>query len=131
MMENIIIQEQKKDKLSTFFEKEIPSEERYNLGQYFTHKEIVKFIINSIPIKKDDKILDPTCGAGAFLKEVLDKNIINSRNIYGSDIDPRALELCKENLNNKSKNILLGDFINENLFQENFFDVIIGNPPFK
>ena len=127
----LVLKEQKKDVLSTLFEKEIPSEERYNLGQYFTHKEIVKFIINSIPIKKDDKILDPTCGAGAFLKEVLDKNIINPRNIYGSDIDPRALELCKENLNNKSRNIFLGDFINEKLFQENFFDIIIGNPPFK
>ncbi len=130
-MESVIIQEQKKDKLSTLFEKEISSEERYNLGQYFTHKEIVNFIVDSIPIKKGYKVLDPTCGAGAFLKKVLDENTINSRDVYGSDIDPRALDLCKKNLDNKSQNILLGDFIKEELFQENFFDLIIGNPPFK
>lgn len=127
----MVIKEQKKDTLSTLFEKSVPAEERYNFGQYFTHKEIVNFIINLIPIKEGDKVLDPTCGAGAFLKEVLEKSLAETRNIYGSDIDPRALKLCNKNLDNKNANLILGDFINEDLFQEGFFDVIIGNPPFK
>ncbi|MFH0831723.1 MAG: N-6 DNA methylase [archaeon] len=129
--EIILFKEQEKDVLSTLFEKEVPSEERYDLGQYFTHKEIVNFIVDSIPIKREDKILDPTCGAGAFLKNILSKNKINPENIYGVDIDKRALKLCKENISHKSKNMFLGDFINEDLFKENYFDVIIGNPPFK
>jgi len=126
----MMIKEQKKDILSTLFERTIPLSERYNLGQYFTHEEIVNFIINSIPIRENNKVLDPTCGAGAFLKKILEKGL-DSKNIYGSDIDPRALKLCNKNLNEQNTNLILGDFIKENLFQDNFFDVIIGNPPFK
>jgi len=120
-----------KDILSTMFEKDISKNDRYKLGQYFTHREIVEYIINSIPLKKGNKVLDPTCGAGAFLKILIDKNIIYPKDIYGSDIDKKALELCNENVKNKSKNLILGDFINKELFKENYFDVIIGNPPFK
>ncbi len=40
---------------------------RGDFGQFFTPKPIVEFIVNSIPIKKDWKILDTSCGSGGFL----------------------------------------------------------------
>jgi tRNA1(Val) A37 N6-methylase TrmN6 len=118
-----------KDDYSTEFEKLISSEERHTKGQYFTHEEIVDFILNNIPLEKEFKVLDPTCGAGAFLCK-LDKKKITTENIYGSDIDSRAVLLCKENIGNKG-NLIKGDFIKKELFKENYFDVIIGNPPFQ
>jgi len=118
-----------KDEYSTKFEKTISSKERHTKGQYFTHKDIVNFILDNIPIKNNSKVLDPTCGAGAFLCKLNKKNILQE-NIYGSDIDPRAILLCNENLGD-SGNIIRGDFIKKELFEENYFDVIIGNPPFQ
>lgn len=118
-----------KDSYSMQFEKEIPSKERHLKGQYFTHGEIVDFILDNIPVSKTNKFLDPTCGAGAFLGRLNTKGVpIN--NLYGSDIDPRALELCSKNLG-ESENLVEGDFIKDVLFNDNFFDVIIGNPPFQ
>jgi len=123
----------KKDFFSYTFEKNTSVEIRHENGQYFTHKELVKMIIDRVKITRDSKVLDPTCGAGAFLIEALHKTSIN--NIYGVDIDEKALTLCEQNLisksNIKSNNLFLGDFIKETFFKKEFFDVIIGNPPFK
>jgi SAM-dependent methyltransferase len=122
-----------KDKLSTLFEKNISKEERSKLGQHFTHKELVRLIMDKITLNKDNLILDPTCGAGAFLIECLNDNNVN--NIYGVDIDSKALELCRLNLEKKHKindeNLIRADFINDSVFQDKKFDIIIGNPPFK
>jgi len=118
----------KKDEYSRLFEKTVSVEERSKLGQYFTHKELVELILNKVEINKNSKILDPTCGAGAFLIQALEKSSLD--NIYGIDIDPNALDLCKQNLKANSKNLVHADFIKDNPFNKEFFDVIIGNPPF-
>jgi tRNA1(Val) A37 N6-methylase TrmN6 len=132
LFENVLNTKFKKDFFSYTFEKNTPIETRHENGQYFTHKELVRLILDKIKINKDSKVLDPTCGAGAFLIEASDKTNIN--NIYGVDIDKNALSLCKLNLNSKSKshpqNLIEADFIKDNLFEKEFFDVIIGNPPF-
>lgn len=46
---------------------------RGNFGQYFTPREIVDFIISVLPITKDSKVLDTSCGSGGFLLYALDK----------------------------------------------------------
>jgi tRNA1(Val) A37 N6-methylase TrmN6 len=122
-----------KDVLSEVFEKSTSLEDRSKHGQYFTHTELVNLILDSIPLKPSDIILDPTCGAGAFLKECLRRNKKEIKNIYGADIDEKALNLCKLNLLQKmdNPNLIRGDFISQDLFKESFFDVIVGNPPFK
>jgi len=44
---------------------------RGDFGQFFTPKQIVEFIVSSIPIKKEWKILDTSCGSGGFLLHAL------------------------------------------------------------
>lgn len=46
---------------------------RGNFGQYFTPREIVKFIVDVLPIKNNSKVLDTSCGSGGFLLYALNK----------------------------------------------------------
>jgi Type I restriction-modification system methyltransferase subunit len=44
---------------------------RGNFGQFFTPNPIVKFIVDSVGVKKDWKVLDTSCGSGGFLLQAL------------------------------------------------------------
>lgn len=46
---------------------------RGDFGQYFTPNDIVKFIVDSLNISNEDKILDTSCGSGGFLLHALKK----------------------------------------------------------
>lgn len=46
---------------------------RGNFGQYFTPREIVKFIVDVLPIEHDSKVLDTSCGSGGFLLYALNR----------------------------------------------------------
>jgi len=46
---------------------------RGNFGQYFTPREIVKFIVDVLPITQDSRVLDTSCGSGGFLLYALNK----------------------------------------------------------
>ncbi len=131
------------------------------LGQVYTPNFIVNKILDDIGFNSGQilgkRILDPACGDGRFLEEVvrriinystyedLTKNLLN---VYGWDIDKKAIQLCIENLNNLIKplgikvqwNIYENDSIKEientqnNLFytdsDKKKFDFIVGNPPY-
>lgn len=106
------------------------------LGQFFTPKKIVSFISNMVLeiINKNNlkinNVYDPTCGSGGFLVE-FHKLFGNNITYYGSDINPRILSVCKRNLlahNVNNTDIINSDFID--VEYENFFDVILTNPPF-
>ena len=129
----------KKDIFSEIYEHGFNKEERKDFAQFFTHKELVDFILDNIPIKEGMSILDPACGAGAFLSRAFFK----TKRIHGVDIDKNALNLAKLNLeliDSKNKfnlvnNNTLKDCKLKNIFpeinQEGGFDVIVGNPPFQ
>jgi len=46
---------------------------RGDFGQFFTPRSIVKFIVNTLPITNDNRVLDTSCGSGGFLLYALDK----------------------------------------------------------
>ncbi|EKF9399725.1 N-6 DNA methylase [Vibrio cholerae] len=46
---------------------------RGEFGQYFTPRNIVKFIVDALPITNDSKVLDTSCGSGGFLLHALAK----------------------------------------------------------
>ena len=96
------IQILKEDTLGNFFEAFIGKEEKKDLGQFYTPKEIVEYIINFLNIQPDSKILDPTCGCGIFLVTVfnflkhLNQKCLN--NIYGVDLNETAVKITQINL---------------------------------
>jgi type I restriction enzyme M protein len=46
---------------------------RGEFGQYFTPRNIVKFIVDALPITNEKLVLDTSCGSGGFLLHALDK----------------------------------------------------------
>ena len=58
---------------------------RGDFGQFFTPKPIVEFIVNSINIDKDWKVLDTSCGSGGFLLHALKAIRDEANEIYGED----------------------------------------------
>lgn len=134
-IENVEIDNFQKDDLSTFFEKNKNHTERKEFAQFFTHKNLVKHIIEKLDITENSTVLDPACGAGAFLFQV--QNLTSK--IYGIEIDKDAAYLCQQNLNCNYKNIIIKNTLKDfdlkrdfpEIYKNNGFDFIIGNPPFQ
>ena len=40
-------------------------------GQFFTPRNVVRFIINFLDVDETQKIIDPACGTGGFIIEAL------------------------------------------------------------
>jgi type I restriction enzyme M protein len=87
------------------------------LGEFFTPREVVEFMVKLVDPQIGETILDPACGTGGFLIwsffHVLDKikkEIINEEErrkieekliqecLWGIDIDSYLVKLCKINL---------------------------------
>ena len=127
-------------------------------GQVYTPQFVVCKILDDVGYNSSEilgkTIIDPACGDGRFLVEIV-KRIINFSSdndlkknlecVYGWDIDENAIMECRENLNHlvKNKNIDIQwnvDIINSikkyekpDLFDASEFqkfDFIVGNPPY-
>lgn len=84
---------------------------KQQLGQVFTPKEIVDFMIKKVNPNVQHSILEPSCGDGAFILGLLDFFLKQGNNIndikdwfehklVALDIDNDALEQCKNNITN-------------------------------
>ena len=60
---------------------------RGDFGQYFTPDTIVSFIVKSIGVQKDWKILDTSCGSGGFLLHALKEIRDDADRLYDGDVD--------------------------------------------
>ena len=123
--------------------------------QVFTPRNIVIEGLNEVGYKESlygKKVLENSCGDGAFLVEIVDRYILDSikqnisidrivygleNDIYGSEIDEKHKINCIDNLNRVAKkyginnviwNIEQIDFLKSSIYEE--FDFIIGNPPY-
>ncbi len=80
---------------------------RHKIGEFYTFPNLAKKMVESL-YKYGSKILDPSCGSGTFLIEII-RIILNSKgdidskieaikNVYGFDINPLAVLSSKVNL---------------------------------
>lgn len=124
------------------------------LGEYFTPRNVVEFIVDAVSPKIGEKIIDPFCGTGGFLIYAFEKvsekirlnefsdeekskwkKMLSDESLYGTDWKPRTAQACKMNM------IVHGDG-NTGVFQhdgfknvegkiyEEKFDICFTNPPF-
>ena len=120
-------------------------------GQFRTPRHIIDFIVNIMKPNKNHRVLDPSCGTGGFLiscfkKIILDnsskkigdklsnlerKNIWN--NINGYDISPDMIKFSLVNLylhNFPNPNVFEYDTLSSDEKWNEYFDIILANPPF-
>ncbi len=134
----------------------IPQNDRSINGAFFTPEYIVDYIINDVRPRKNDAVLDPGCGCGAFLIGLVRyfqleyqksiKNIVRE-NIFGVDILSYNIRRAKivlaiyalmqnESLSEDDFNLVVADSLREgtkllNRFNcSEGFDAIVGNPPY-
>lgn len=72
-LENINLSETDLDSKGKAFETFMGSYFRGDFGQFFTPRNIVKFIVNVLPITHESRVIDTSCGSGGFLLYALDK----------------------------------------------------------
>lgn len=129
-------------------------------GSYYTPKELADYIVGwAIKDNDTNKILEPSCGDGIFLKCMSNRNIQKKCNIMAIEIDKNASIKAKESLDKSNIFEDYQDFINNqkgalnnnenldvdygcNIINDDFykvyqeilkyekFDVIVGNPPY-
>lgn len=120
---------------------------RHKSGEYYTPPFLVKHMVEN-SYSFGDFIIDPCCGSGNFLIEVIKfilcqkKSIVEKKmainKVYGFDINPLSIYISKINLLYLIKNVFpeikLNLFVFDSLFQtqQDFnekFNLVIGNPP--
>ncbi|MCK4765826.1 MAG: SAM-dependent DNA methyltransferase, partial [Candidatus Aminicenantes bacterium] len=120
------------DIIGGIFERLIPQKERHNLGQYFTNADVVDLILKFSIQHEEDRILDPSCGAGTFLVRAYhNKKLLNQRqnhekllqNIWGNDIAKFPAHLATINL---AINDLSVEKNYPNILHQDFFTFQVG-----
>lgn len=124
------------------------------LGEYFTPRNVVEFMVDAINPKIGDKIIDPFCGTGGFLIyafEVVSEKIhiqefsdeekkkwrkkLSNESLYGTDWKERTSQACKMNMmvhgDGNAGIFMHHGLINiDNQIEDGKFHICITNPPF-
>ena len=95
---------------------------RGNLGQYFTRRELVDFLVGMIQPTLDDLILDPACGSGGFLVHSMRHVFQQIEKSYRGD--DNAIFRLKENF---AKNHIYGIEINERIARVAMMDMVVND----
>lgn len=136
----------------TVYEIFLKSTLRGEFDQYFTPREIVDFMVKFSDPDIGDVILDPACGSGGFLIQAFNHvnakintsalSEVESNNKYkelvekclwGHEADYDLHVLAKINLimhGDGWNNIFQGDTLKSDKIPDNYFDLILANPPF-
>ena len=122
------------------------------MGQFLTPEHLAKNIIAVIDFHPDDKVLEPSLGAGAFIFPLIERFMgfytgtprekvlqVLQRNLYGVELDEKLLTQCRQAINQRWGEVAAPNFVHGDFLQTNFtsaagaplqFDWVVGNPPF-
>ncbi len=126
------------------------------LGQYFTPRQIVDFMVDVINPNYNDLVIDPSCGTGGFLKQaflkisdnlekekmiigkdayIKKRDFLHKEQIYGIDKDPLGVQLSMINMfmwGDSHSHIHKHDGLidKDNEIVEEKFSIVLTNPPF-
>lgn len=136
----------------TVYEVFLKSTLRGEFDQYFTPRELVDFMVRCADPDIGDVILDPACGSGGFLiqaftyvnkkindsgsSEIENNNKFNAlidKCLWGHEADYDLHVLAKINLimhGDGWNNVYQGDTLKSETIPDNYFDLVLANPPF-
>lgn len=98
---------------------------RGDFGQYFTPRNIVSFIVDSLPINETHRVLDTSCGSGGFLLHALDKVRKVARDFYGLKEGEQETLECHDQWHDFAEYNLYGIEINEQISRTAKMNMII------
>ena len=101
-----------RDTLGDLYQEYLPPRERKKLGEFYTPREVVDYILKHIEWKGEGILIDPACGSGGFLVRAgnIMLNDLKSRGIseeaalacmdriIGLDINPFATNIAELNI---------------------------------
>lgn len=119
-LEGINLSKTDLDSKGRAFEAFMGSYFRGDFGQFFTPRNIVKFIVDVLPIDNTSRVLDTSCGSGGFLLYALDKVRAQASEYY----DETSVEHYKHWHDFAEKN-LFGIEINEQIARTAKMNMII------
>lgn len=121
---------------------------RRQLGQFMTPAVLAERIVSRLQLSRFSRVLEPSFGDGAFLVPLIRRLMrlhegtpaerlagVLSENLYGVELDPllraHALRKIEDEFGAlpANHNLILGDFFAVE-YPTNFFDCIVGNPPY-
>ncbi|MCK4849333.1 MAG: N-6 DNA methylase, partial [Candidatus Heimdallarchaeota archaeon] len=94
-LEKFEISKASRDAIGDAFEQVMLPSLRGSQGQFFTPKNIVTTIISMLNPSDDDLILDPACGTGGFLTNVLMREENRNAKLYGIDKDAFLVKISR------------------------------------
>jgi type I restriction enzyme M protein len=124
------------------------------LGEYFTPRSVVEFMVEAVDPKIGEKIIDPFCGTGGFMIyafEIVSEKIrlqqfsaeekqkwrleLSNRCLFGTDWKERTSQACKMNMmvhGDGSSGVFMHDGMTDvpGKIVEGAFHVCLTNPPF-
>ena len=112
--------------------KKLSKEIKKQNGIFFTPKNTIKTILSELKKYTENitTILEPSCGSGQFINELKSLKGIKDVKIQitGIEYNKTIYDTVKKYQNNKI-DIIHDDYLNHN-FNDNKYDLIIGNPPY-
>lgn len=121
---------------------------RRQLGQWMTPAALATRLIDQLPLTKSSRVLEPSFGTGNFLIPLI-RRFVNlhtgskserlqkalNQNVYGVEMDQELFTQTESQIIEefgvipRDANLINSDFFRVEYFAD-FFDFIIGNPPF-
>ena len=125
-LESVNLSETDLDSKGKAFETFMGSYFRGDFGQFFTPRNIVKFIVNVLPIEHNKKVLDTSCGSGGFLLYALDKVRKEADEFYPDyETNPKAYNDHFRHWHDFAEKKLFGIEINEQIARTAKMNMII------
>ncbi|MCY3866195.1 MAG: N-6 DNA methylase [Chloroflexi bacterium] len=156
-LQHISLEQTDPDAKGRAFEQFLGDVFRGKLGQYFTRRELVDFLVSIVSPELNDVILDPACGSGGFLIYSLKKifseiesryqgnpqNIFRHKsefannNVYGIEINEKIARVSMMDMvvnddghtNIQIASALSNSFANDRV-TDGRFTLVLTNPPF-
>lgn len=98
---------------------------RGDFGQYFTPRNIVSFIVDSLPIDEGKRVLDTSCGSGGFLLHALNKVRKSARSFHDIKEGEKETVECYKQWHDFAEYNLYGIEINEQISRTAKMNMII------
>lgn len=102
-------------------------------GGFYTDADIAAFLTRWVAETRPQRLLEPSCGDGAFLAAIQKCATTRLKSVVACEINPEEAAKAKSRIKSGSTEIHVGDFLRWYLFQAGQvepFDGVTGNPPF-